>query len=88
MATPSVCDVNRVQGVTSSRGRLLTSALMPKSAVSGRGENMKADRQREAEMGAQGIRELKRYDIAHPSHLVQQGHLLKVIVMWFHSCTV
>lgn len=30
-----VCDVNRVRGVTSSQGRLLTSARMPKSAVGG-----------------------------------------------------
>lgn len=47
LATQSVCDVNRVQGVTSSQGRLLTSVLMLKSAMKGRRENMKADRQRE-----------------------------------------
>lgn len=64
-----VCDVNRVQGVTSSQGRLLTSARMPKSAVGGSREDRKADRERE--MGGKGIRELKRYDIAYTSHLVQ-----------------
>lgn len=50
-ATQSICDVNRVQGVTSSRGRLLTSALIPKPAVGGQRENMKADRRREAGWG-------------------------------------
>lgn len=46
LAAQSVCDVNRVQGVTSSQGRLLTSAVMPKSAVGGWREDMKADGQR------------------------------------------
>lgn len=79
-----MCDVNRVQGVTSSRGRLLTSALIPTSAVGGRRVNMKADRQRERD-GRRGDKRVEEIRYCSPS---TAGHLLKVIVMWFHSCTV
>ena len=69
MVTPSECDVNRVQGVTSSQGRLYLCIDVQVSSKRTEGEHEGGQTWRE--MGGEAIRELKRYDIAHPAHPVQ-----------------
>ena len=60
------------------------SALMPKSAVGGQRENMKADRWREKN-GRRGDKKVEDILYCSPIPLSAAGHLLKVIVMGFHS---